>query len=317
MDIEILLILQNFRASINDALTPFMEMISLFAVTYLVIAPAVIYWCVDKKAGLYSLSSYYSCIAVNAVVKLTVCAYRPWIRDERILPAGDAIRTATGYSFPSGHSSTASPIYGSMAVKAWKKLRWISVLCLICILLTGFSRLYLGVHTPQDVLVGLSLGAVAVFCMDRLFRYLDKHSEKENMFLIGGIVFGIVSIFYITLKPYPMDYVEGKLLVDPIRMMKDGYGDIGAMMAFCIGRLIEKTWVRYEPSATKEELAASVAGAVILFFLIANLGDPLKALMGARWGALTESFIEVLFITAAWPAVLRKVAAKQEQEQTA
>ncbi|MBQ3281016.1 MAG: phosphatase PAP2 family protein [Eubacterium sp.] len=315
MDIEILLALQNFRVSINDALTPFMEMISLFAVTYLVIAPAVIYWCVDKKAGLYSLASYYSCIAVNAVVKLTVCAYRPWIRDERILPAGDAIRTATGYSFPSGHSSTASPIYGSMAVKAWKKLRWISVLCLICVLLTGFSRLYLGVHTPQDVLVGLSLGAIAVFCMDRLFRYLGKHPDKENMFLIGGIVFGVASILYITLKPYPMDYVDGKLLVDPVRMMKDGYGDIGAMIAFCIGRLIEKTWVNYEPSATKEELAASAAGAVILFFLIANIGDPLKSLLGIRWGQLAASSIEALFITAAWPAVLKKVKAGQKEEK--
>lgn len=39
MDIQYLLFLQNFRNSINDALTPFMEMISLFAVTFLVSEP--------------------------------------------------------------------------------------------------------------------------------------------------------------------------------------------------------------------------------------------------------------------------------------
>ena len=39
MDIQYLLFLQNFRNGINDALTPFMEMISLFAVTYLIISP--------------------------------------------------------------------------------------------------------------------------------------------------------------------------------------------------------------------------------------------------------------------------------------
>ena len=50
MDIEYLLLLQRFRNAINDALTPFMEMISLFAVTYLIIVPAVVYWCIDKKA---------------------------------------------------------------------------------------------------------------------------------------------------------------------------------------------------------------------------------------------------------------------------
>ncbi len=47
MDIQYLLFLQNFRNGINDALTPFMEMISLFAVTYLIIIHALVYWCVD------------------------------------------------------------------------------------------------------------------------------------------------------------------------------------------------------------------------------------------------------------------------------
>ena len=98
MDIEYLLLLQRFRNAINDALTPFMEMISLFAVTYLIIVPAVVYWCIDKKSGLYTLSSFTVCIAFNAVLKLTACVYRPWIRDSRVLPAGDAITTATGYS---------------------------------------------------------------------------------------------------------------------------------------------------------------------------------------------------------------------------
>ena len=57
MDIQYLLFLQNFRNGINDALTPFMEMISLFAVTYLIIIPALVYWCVDKRSGLYTMAS--------------------------------------------------------------------------------------------------------------------------------------------------------------------------------------------------------------------------------------------------------------------
>ena len=68
MDIQYLLFLQNFRNSINDALTPFMEMLSLFAVTSLVIIPAIIYWCVDKESGLYTLASFTTTIAINAVV---------------------------------------------------------------------------------------------------------------------------------------------------------------------------------------------------------------------------------------------------------
>ncbi len=42
MDIEYLLLLQRFREAINDFLTPYMEWISLFAVTYLVLVPAIV-----------------------------------------------------------------------------------------------------------------------------------------------------------------------------------------------------------------------------------------------------------------------------------
>lgn len=53
MDIEYLLFLQNFRNSINDALTPFMEGISFFAVNYIILLPAFLYWCIDKRKGLF------------------------------------------------------------------------------------------------------------------------------------------------------------------------------------------------------------------------------------------------------------------------
>ena len=154
MDIDYLLLLQRFRESINDALTPFMEGVSLFAVTFLIMIPVFVYWVVDKRKGLYTLVSYYLCCGFNAILKLTACIYRPWIRDARVKPAGDAITTATGYSFPSGHTVSAGPLYGGLAVSAWSWKKWVSAILVFLALLTGFSRNYLGVHTPQDVVVG-------------------------------------------------------------------------------------------------------------------------------------------------------------------
>ena len=314
MDLEYLLFLQNFRNGINDALTPFMEMISLFAVSYLIIVPAFIYWCVDKRKGLYTLASYNVCVAINAVVKLTACVYRPWIRDSRILPAGDAITTATGYSFPSGHTSTAVPIYGGLAVGAWKKMRWVSVICIICIALTAFSRNYLGVHTPQDVLVGITLGIVILWLMSVLFKYLAAHPEKENIFLAAGVILGIAALFYITLKPYPLDFIDDKLLVDPQKMMKDGYGDIGIMIAFCVGRFVEKTWIKYEPVMTKKTLVAGVTGAVLTFFLIETIKSPLRELLGQHWGTLTANSVIMIFVVAVWPAVMKAVTRNEKSD---
>ncbi len=306
MDIEYLLMLQRFRESTRDALTPFMEQISLFSVTYLIMIPVFVYWAVDKNKGLYTLASYYVCCAFNATVKLIACVYRPWIRDARVLPAGDSIRTAGGYSFPSGHTATAGPIYGGLALSSWKWQKAVSVLCVIALLLTGFSRNYLGVHTPQDVVVGMLETLAVLLCMAKLFSWLEKHPEKENWFLLACFILGWLGIVFITFKPYPMDYVDGELLVDPQKMMNGGYGDIALLIAFPIARYIEKTWIRFRATGLKGRgLAVSVLGLVPLYLMLRFMKAPLDSLLGAHWGHFLDSFILVIYCVALWPLVIR------------
>ena len=97
MDITYLLWLQDFRNGIDNALTPFMEWFSYFGISYIVLFPVFVYWCLDKRKGLFIFSALKISHTFNSMVKLTACIYRPWIRDARIIPAGDAITTATGY----------------------------------------------------------------------------------------------------------------------------------------------------------------------------------------------------------------------------
>ncbi len=315
MDIEYLLLLQRFRESINNALTPFMEGVSLFAVTYLIMIPVFVYWAVDKRKGLYTLVSYYLCCGFNAMLKLTACIYRPWIRDARVLPAGDAITTATGYSFPSGHTVTAGPIYGGLAVSSWKWKKWVSAILVFLVLLTGFSRNYLGVHTPQDVIVGLLETVLWLFVVAKLFSYIEKHREKENLFLALSFIIGWIGIIYITFKRYPMDYVNGKLLVDPQKMMNDGYGDICLLIAFPVARFIEKRWVRFQSTGFKGRgLAVSIIGLIPLFLMIRYMKAPLDGLLGSHWGHFTYTFIVVLYSVALWPLVI-KLCGKPKAEQ--
>ena len=315
MDIEYLLLLQRFRESINNALTPFMEGVSLFAVTYLIMIPVFVYWAVDKRKGLYTLVSYYLCCGFNAMLKLTACIYRPWIRDARVLPAGDAITTATGYSFPSGHTVTAGPIYGGLVVSSWKWKKWVSAILVFLVLLTGFSRNYLGVHTPQDVIVGLLETVLWLFVAAKLFSYIEKHREKENLFLILSFIIGWIGIVYITFKRYPMDYVNGKLLVDPQKMMNDGYGDICLLIAFPVARFIEKRWVRFQSTGFKGRgLAVSIIGLIPLFLMIRYMKAPLDGLLGSHWGHFTYTFIVVLYSVALWPLVI-KLCGKPKAEK--
>lgn len=311
MDIQYLLFLQDFRNSIQDAWTPFMEWVSMFATTYLILLPVFYYWNRDRKKGLYTLVSYYFCMVLTPLIKLTACVYRPWIRDSRVLPAGDSITTATGYSFPSGHTTTAGPLAGGMAVNAWgnRRTRWISVVMVLFVLLTGFSRNYLGVHTPQDVFVAIFLSVLSLILTAKLFAYLAEHPEKEDPLLLGGFIFCWLAIAYITLKPYPMDMnAEGQLIVDPQRMMNDGYGDLGKMIGFIIARYVEKKWIRFEPLKSGWQSVVICLLGLIPMVLLHNYVSPLMiSWLGSHWGKLVFSVIYTFYYIALFPLVLKLV----------
>ncbi len=309
MDIQYLLWLQDFRNSINDSWTPFMEWVSMFAVTFMIMFPVFWYWCVNKKGGLYTITSYMFCMLLTPVIKLTACVYRPWIRDARIVPAGDAITTATGYSFPSGHTTTAAPLAGGMAVVTWKnkKTRVLSVLFVLFILLTGFSRNYLGVHTPQDVFVAITISILSLILTAKLFQYLEKHPEKENMFLLIGLLVCVAALFYFWFKSYPMDYnAEGKLIVDPQKMMIDGFGDVGKVIGFIIARFVEKNWIRFRSAGfTVKGVIVCAVGLVPMYFMKSLLSPVIQELLGKHFGKMTFNILYVFYFIALFPLILK------------
>ena len=311
MDIAYLLWLQNFRNSIDNALTPFMESVSLFAITYILLLPVFVYWCLNKKIGAYILFSLVISWALNAVVKLTCCIYRPWIRDPRVIPAGDSIRTATGYSFPSGHTMMATPIYGGMAIYA-RKIKWLCGLFILAILVTGFSRNYLGVHTPQDVVVGLILSVVSLYIASWLLGLMERKPEKENMILLICFILGVAALVYIEKKPYPMDYVDGKLLVDPVRMTRDAWGNIGGFLALIAAYYTEKRWVKFEAVGFNVKgVILCVIGLIGLCFILNGAAQRFfVGNFGDHWGRLANATLMVFYIMVIWPIVLKLFAKK-------
>ena len=317
MDISYLLMLQDFRATINDALTPFLEWISHFTVNNFILLPVFIYWVLDKKKGLYIFASAAAGLAVNSLIKLTVCAYRPWIRDSAIIPAGDAITEATGYSFPSGHTVCATTIAGGTGVSYGREKKWIGAICIAFILIVGFSRNYLGVHTPQDVVVGLILGTAVLFGMQKLFKYLEEHPEKEDLCLIIGVAVAVLALIYISFKPYPMDYVDGKLLVDPKRMMKDGYSDMGLLPFLCVGRFLEKRFVKFKSTGLKAKgIGLFALGAVPMYIINKVLGPILVDVLGSHFGSFFTRGLLAIFVVLLWPMLLKLLVPEARENET-
>ena len=95
MDIQYLLVLQEMRNATGQAFNEFFNAISKVAVEIMPFLPFVVFWCADKKWGYRFILSWGTAEVVNGVIKLTACAYRPWIRSDLIEPAGDSKVAAT------------------------------------------------------------------------------------------------------------------------------------------------------------------------------------------------------------------------------
>ena len=194
----------------------------------------------------------------------------------------------------------------------------ISVVCAALILVTGFSRNYLGVHTPQDVAVGLVFGVLAVWAAAKVFRYIDAHPESEKMFLLAGFLAGAAAIIYIRLKSYPMDYVDGKILVKPESMIPGSTSDISLIFGLVIGRYVEKRWVKFSPDWTLSPSWAALKGLIlcavglwIYSFIIYTVKGELVTALGAFPGRIVYGFTNTFFVIAVWPAVMKVFCRKK------
>jgi|GEM_PF-1069454 len=120
-------------------------------------------------------------IALNCLLKLLFGRARPALWD-RLIHVGL-------HSFPSGHAMVSIVIYGFIGYILAKQFpQWrgrIFALTFVLILAIGFSRLYLGVHWPTDVVAGYAAGLVWLMaCIERLelrqkYNSLGKHLQQE------------------------------------------------------------------------------------------------------------------------------------------
>ncbi len=170
VDIDILLLLQEFRNGAGGFLTEFLSKMTFLAeLNSAIVIMAILYWSISKELGSYLLMGWSGNRLANGVLKVTACAYRPWIRDSRILPYGNSISTATGYSFPSGHTMNAATVFGGIVLRK-DYPRALRIVLGFAMAFVAFSRIYLGVHTPQDVLVGAGIGLLVMWLTLRLMR---------------------------------------------------------------------------------------------------------------------------------------------------
>ena len=307
MDIDILLILQAFRNGAGACLVDFMTKMSFIGeMSTVLIIIALIYWCINKEFGKYLLMGWSGSRVVNGLLKVTACVYRPWIRDIRIVPDSDALATATGYSFPSGHSMNAASLYGGGAIR--KELsKGLRIVLGVIVVLIAFSRNFLGVHTPQDTLIGVGAGLLVMWLTAKLIAWLDKNPGKDIMVMCVGIAVSVAVAVFAAFKSYPMDYDEaGKLLVDGAKMANDTYKGVGWCVGFLIGWILEKRYVNFSTDIPLMTRITRLTTGLLSYYAVSLILIPLfKSWIPGVGGTITFCFIQMFYVTFVFPLCIK------------
>ena len=314
MDIEFLLALQRFRDADGQWLAKIINVLSKAVPYAMFLIPIVIFWNAKRETGYWCLFSLCFADFVNNVVKVTACVHRPWVRDKAVEPWPAAMSDATGYSFPSGHTVVAAATLGPVAVMQWRKRKWVSFLMAFLVLLVAFSRMYLGVHTPQDVLAGIAESCLILVFSGWLFRHISGDEKKQDMWTAIGVGVVLLSLIWVQFKNYPTELnpETGELLVDPQIMMKDAYMSIGTMLGFLAGSFWERKKIRFDASGPlKERVIRTAAGVMIAVALYLGLRKALVSLTNVKFGNLLGMFLLAIFVIGIYPWCVMKMKAKR------
>ena len=261
---------------------------------FLVIA-LIVFWCVDKRRGYLLMAVGFMGTIFNQYLKLTFRIPRPWIRDPNFTILEQAREAAAGYSFPSGHTTMAVGTFGSLAVTEKKK--WLLAIFVFLAALVGFSRMYVGVHTPEDVLVGALTSVLLIIA----FRGVICGNKKPAIHILLGFMMlaAVAFVLYVSLYQVPAD-------MDPHNMesgIKNAYTMIGCVFGAAVVYYVEARFVQFtEKAVWWVQLIKIVGGIALVLAAKEGLRLPLEWIFGGHMMARgVRYFIIVLVAGILWP----------------
>lgn len=159
---------------------------------FLIVLPFV-YWTIDSALGLRLGIILVSSNLINYVGKLIFAEPRPyWVsRDVRVFWP-----TETTFGIPSGHAQLPMTVWGMCA--AYAKQTWVWAAVLLVVFFIGFSRVYLGVHFPHDVLAGWLIGAAILWAFIRFWEPVGAWIKKKTLSRQIAAAF-LVSLLFVAL----------------------------------------------------------------------------------------------------------------------
>ena len=293
---QFLYLLENIRVPV---LNEFMLAVTMLGeeTAFLVIA-LILYWCVDKYIGYYTLSVGFVGTLANQFLKLWFRIPRPWVLDENFTILEQAREAASGYSFPSGHTQSAVGTFGSIACVTKNKM--IRVVAIVIAVLVPISRMYVGVHTPLDVVVSVAIAMVLMF----VFRPLILGDDHKCMPILFGVMLllAVGYLCFVEFYAFPQDidthnYESG---------LQNAYTLLGALLGMLAVYWIDEKWLNFNTKAVWwVQVIKVILGLALVLAIKSGTKPMLNMLFGEYVGRSVRYFIVVLFAGVLWPTTFK------------
>ena len=267
---------------------------------FLVIA-MIVFWCVDKKKGYLLLSVGFLGTIANQILKLLFRVPRPWIRDPDFTILEQAREAAAGFSFPSGHTQSAMGTFGSLAATTNNRI-WRAVFIAVAVLV-GFSRMYIGVHTPADVLVSAGIALVLILALKDVNMSGDSGKMKVLMCIMMAAA--IVFILFVAFWKFPSDTDAHNLESGT----KSAYTLLGAVIGVVLVYTVDKKWLRFPVEALWwVQILKVLVGLALVLAVKEGLRAPLEAILPIYPARAIRYFLIVFTAGTLWPMSFHKLS---------
>lgn len=280
MKITYLLVLQYLRETFGGIFDGMMLEITSFGeslCTFLLMA--FVYWCMDKKAGIYMAGNVGLSCTFSQYFKWLFRIERPWVRDPRIAPVDKALANAGGYSFPSGHTVRTAATWGAMAAYFRKTNKALCRIGWLVVFLVAFSRNYLGVHTSWDILGAVVLAVLSMWLMAKVLSWSEGGKNRD---IIAGTAGCLVCFL-------PM-------------LWAGCLSNAGAAFGMWLGWIIERRFIKFAPCRhSGEKLVRFSVGAAGILLIQTVFSAALKLWMASKYANFFTMFVLMLFILAVYP----------------
>ena len=258
----------------------------------------ILFWCVSKRRGYFVMTVGFLGTITTQAMKIICRIPRPWVRDPNFTILEQAREAADGYSFPSGHTQSAFGTLGGIAVTERKK--WIAAVCIALSVLVGISRMYIGVHTPEDVLVGaaVSIGFIAL-----LYPLMMGKKDRTFPVLIAMTIASAGYLAYMELTQFPPDINTHNYE----SAMKNAYTIIGCTVGLLLVYPLEKKFVNFpEKAVWWAQLLKILLGLGLVLAVKEGMRSPLEWLFdGHLIARAVRYFLIVVVAGLLWPMTFR------------